>query len=142
MRRPCIYFKPAATSTNCIEYQSSSCWDEMPARTSAMRFASGFSLRNSTMFPLSIHSEIIANLFSAIVTPSNGKTFGCRRCFQATASRQNFYQCIHTEESNGMNEETLTLRTSSRLVAYTRTTLTATECLSYTLFDTLEEPPT
>jgi len=47
------------------------------------------------MFPFSIHRDTIANLFSVIVTPSSGSTFGCRRALQVMTSLQNFYKrCV------------------------------------------------
>jgi hypothetical protein len=42
------------------------------------------------IFPWSVHSQIRDNLFSPIVAPTNGMMFVCRRCFQTTASLQNF----------------------------------------------------
>ena len=41
------------------------------------------------MFPFTIQSEIIANRVSDIVTPTSGRTFGCRRNFHITTSLQN-----------------------------------------------------
>jgi hypothetical protein len=41
------------------------------------------------MFPLSIHSDTIANWFSLIVTPNSGNTFWWRRAFQVMTSLQN-----------------------------------------------------
>ena len=58
--------------------------------TSSILSASGFALMNSLMFPFGIHSDTITNSFSAITTPINGRTFGCRRDFHITASLQNF----------------------------------------------------
>ena len=65
--------------------------------TSSARFTCLFFPTNSLMFPFSIHSETIANRRSLTVTPSSGKIFGCRRCFQATPSLQKPYNLfIHT----------------------------------------------
>lgn len=45
--------------------------------TSPGRSASGYAFTKSLMFPWSIQSDIIANRVSDIVTPINGRTFGC-----------------------------------------------------------------
>jgi len=65
--------------------------------TRSNRFSSGWAFTNLLMFPFSIHPDTIANLFSVIVTPSSGNTFGCRRALQVMASLQNFYKCPFDE---------------------------------------------
>ena len=68
--------------------------------TSSNRFAPGWSFTKSLMFPFTIQSDTIANWFSDIVTPINGRMFGCRRAFHVTTSLQNlcamYYQCTIT----------------------------------------------
>ena len=86
-----MYVKPLATSVNWTERQPSVVVGIEERRTSSMRFTSLFFSTNSLMFPCSIHSETIASRRSPTVTPSNGRTFGCRRCLQATPSRQKLY---------------------------------------------------
>ena len=44
--------------------------------TSSNRFSRGWAFTYSLIFPFSIHSDTIANLPSAIITPSSGNTFG------------------------------------------------------------------
>jgi hypothetical protein len=109
--------------------------------TSSVRFTSLSFPTNSIMFPCSIHSETIANRCSLTVTPSSGKTFGCRRCFQATPSRQKPYNTfIHTGVA--AQNRRLTLRMTSRsLVTYTRTTLMATRRPWYVPFEMSAKPP-
>ena len=46
------------------------------------------SLKNSTIFPFSIHGETMAHSLSFIVTPINSNTFGWDRRFQVMTSRQ------------------------------------------------------
>lgn len=46
------------------------------APTSSKRFASLWTLTKVLMFPLSIHSDIIANRCPPIVTPNSGSMFG------------------------------------------------------------------
>ena len=60
--------------------------------TSCARFTSLCFWTYSLTFPLSIHSDTIANASVPKFTPRNGRTFGCRRCFQATVPRQNLYE--------------------------------------------------
>ena len=63
--------------------------------TRSNRFASLCDLRNSLMFPFTIHSDTITNWESPIVTPISGNTFGWRRAFHVTTSLQNFYTGQH-----------------------------------------------
>ena len=62
--------------------------------TRSMRFASGFFLMNLRIVPLSVQSETNEHRSGLIVTPTNGTTFGCRRCLQMTASLQNFWSQV------------------------------------------------
>jgi len=57
--------------------------------TSLNRFASLCAPMNSLMFPLTIHSETIANSLFPIVTPNSGSTFGWQRLFHVMTSLQN-----------------------------------------------------
>ena len=58
-------------------------------RTSSNRFASLRVSMNSMIFPLTIHSETIAKIFSPIVTPNSRSTFGWQRLFHVMTSLQN-----------------------------------------------------
>ena len=60
--------------------------------TSCTRLTSLCFWMNSLTFPFSIHSDTIAYLCIFKLTPSKGRIFGCRRCFQATASLQKLYE--------------------------------------------------
>ena len=62
--------------------------------TSCTRFTSLCFWMNSLTFPLSIHSDIIAHSYIPKLTPRNGRTPGCLRCFQETASLQNLYEWL------------------------------------------------
>jgi len=101
--------------------------------TSSIRFTSSCSLssRYSFMFPWSIHSEIKHNLCSRSVAPSSGRMFGCRRCFQATASLQNLYvtrrQVNHSSPTKCKEGGGLTLKGSSNFCGtWSRMIFTAT----------------
>ena len=59
--------------------------------TSSNRFTSRCASTNSTIFPLTIHSETIAKSLSSIVTPNSESTFGWWRVFHVTTSLQKIY---------------------------------------------------
>jgi len=60
--------------------------------TSSNRSALMFAFTKSLMFPFAIHSDTIANRYSAIVAPNSGSTFGWRRVLHTTTSLQNLYE--------------------------------------------------
>ena len=63
-------------------------WNGM-GPTRSIRFASGFISVNALIVPSSIQSETDKHFSVVIITPINGRTFGCRRYLQITASLQN-----------------------------------------------------
>src|SRR5258707_5572257 len=61
-------------------------------RTSSNRSAFVSAFTKSLMLPPAIHSDTSTNRFSEIVTPTSGRTFGCRRVLHATTSLQDLYE--------------------------------------------------
>ena len=111
--------------------------------TSPGRFTCLSLWMNSLMSPFTIHSEAIANWYSFIITPSSGKIFGCRRCFQVTASRQNLCNSfVQTSTTMQVERGTLTLRMVFRSWTMdARKTFMATWRPLYFPRDTLANPP-
>ena len=71
--------------------------------TGPSRSASGCAFTKSLIFPLAIQFDTIANWLSDIITPTRGRTFGCRRVLHITTSLQNLYiytACV-SEQARG-----------------------------------------
>ena len=111
--------------------------------TSFNRSASGFASTNSLRFPLTIQTEIMANLVSVIVTPISGRTLGCRRVFHVMASLQNLYtgdpQCSGSRRVHHRQLTPITFPKS--LFENVLMTFTATSRPRYCPFHTSAYPP-
>jgi hypothetical protein len=60
---------------------------------------------NCLIVPFSIQSETIEHRSELIVTPSNGRILGWRRCLQITASLQNFWVTLSKKVTNRVKYE-------------------------------------
>ena len=85
-----MHIRHTIPNVNQLEVSVKDLRNSNNVRTSLVRFTLGFFRTKSFMLLFSIHSETITSHCPASVTPSSGRMFGCWRCFQATASLQNF----------------------------------------------------